>query len=108
MPEKLVGGYSLADAQRWASSLSDSITNGEYQSQAASWLNGIDINDPVSSAMIWASEANVYVCSTVMPNGGDALEDQELGGDYYTTAIPVIQLQIARAGYRYVDIRFMP
>ena len=100
MPEKLVGGYSLADAQNWASTLSDAIKTGEYQSQAAGWLDGIDINDPISSAMVWATEANTYVCSTVMPNGQEALEGQELDGDYYTAAIPVIQLQIAKAGYR--------
>lgn len=102
MPEKLVGGYSLADAQRWAVSLSDAIKTGEYQSEAASWLEGIDLNDPISSAMVWASEANTYVCSTVMPDGAAALDGQELGNGYYTTAIPVIQLQIARAGYRHV------
>lgn len=52
--------------------------------------------------MIWAKQANTYVCSTVMPDGPATLNGTELDGDYYTTAVPVVQLQIARAGYRYV------
>ncbi len=102
IPEKIVGGYSLDDAQRWANHLSTAITSGLYQSQAADWVKGINILDPVSSSMIWAKEANTYVCSTVMPDGPTALEGQELDGAYYTAAVPVVQLQIARAGYRYV------
>lgn len=105
IPEKIVGGCAphgcaLADAQRWASTLSQGILTGTYNSVAASWLLGIDLSDPVSSTMIWATEANTYVCSTVMPNGAAAIEDEELDGEYYTTAVPVVQLQIARAGYR--------
>jgi hypothetical protein len=98
-----VGGFALADAQRWATTLSQDITSGGYMDQAASWLDGIDLSDPVSSTMIWAQEANQYVCSTVMPDGPAALNGAELDGDYYTTAVPVVQLQIARAGYRYVE-----
>jgi len=104
IPEKLVGGYALADAQRWATNLSQAILNGTYKAHAASWLLGIDLSDPVSSSMIWAKESNTYVCSTVMPNGAAALNGTELDGDYYTTAVPVVQLQIARAGYRYVKV----
>jgi S1/P1 Nuclease len=104
MLEKLVGGYSLEDAQKWAKTLSAAIKKGKYKSQAPGWLEGVDLNDPVSTTMIWATEANKYVCSTVMPNGADAIEGQELDGDYYESAVPVIQLQIARAGYRYVSL----
>jgi S1/P1 Nuclease len=102
-----VGGYTLDDAQRWATTLSQAILNGDYMDQAASWVDGIDLNDPVSTTMIWASEANQYVCSTVMPDGPAALNGTELDGDYYTTAVPVVQLQIARAGYRYVKQVFV-
>ena len=100
MPEKLVGGYKLEFAEEWANTLSTSIRSGEYQSIADGWLNGVDLNDPVSTALAWAEEANAFVCTTVMPDGTDGVENQELSGDYYNTAIPVIQLQIARAGYR--------
>jgi hypothetical protein len=102
IPEKLVGGAALSDAERWATTLNQDIRTGTYMDQAASWVNGINLSDPVSSTMIWASEANQYVCSTVMPDGPAALNGAELDGDYYTTAVPVVQLQIAKAGYRYV------
>lgn len=53
--------------------------------------------------MIWAQDTNAYVCSTVMPDGVAATESVDLGGDYYTAAIPIVELQIAKAGYRWVN-----
>ena len=100
MPEKLIGGYSMADAEEWAASLTTAISSGIYQSQAASWLEGIDLSDPITTTLAWATEANAFVCTTVMPDGASALVNQELSGDYYDSCTPVIQLQIARAGYR--------
>lgn len=35
-----------------------------------------------------------------MPNGISAVENTDLSGSYYNSAIPVIELQIAKAGYR--------
>ena len=103
MPEKLVGGYSLADAEKWAALLTIAIKTGIYKSQAASWLKGIDLSDPITTSLTWAEEANTFVCTTVMPEGVSGLQNQELSGDYYESCVPVIQLQVARAGYRYVS-----
>ncbi|KAI9736404.1 MAG: hypothetical protein M1818_006137 [Claussenomyces sp. TS43310] len=100
MPEKHVGGYALTDAQTWAANLTAAITRGVYASEAPSWLEGVDISDSVSTSMIWATEANKYVCSTVLPDGAASLTGKELDGDYYKSAVPIIDLQIARAGYR--------
>jgi hypothetical protein len=36
----------------------------------------------------------------VLPEGPKAIVGQELGGDYYQKAAPVVEVQIARAGYR--------
>jgi nuclease S1 len=36
----------------------------------------------------------------VFPEGPKAIEGQELGGEYFLKAAPVIELQVARAGYR--------
>jgi hypothetical protein len=102
MPEKLVGGYSLADAEKWAAALTVAIKTGVYKPQAASWLEGIDLSDPITTSLGWAEEANTFVCTTVMPEGASALVNQELSGDYYDSCVPVIQLQVAKAGYRYV------
>lgn len=100
MPEKLIGGYSLADAEKWAAALTIAIKAGIYKPQAEGWLQGMDLKDPVKTSLAWAEEANAFICSVVMPEGKEGVEGQELGGTYYQTAIPVIQLQIARAGYR--------
>lgn len=103
IPERIVGGYSLEDARGWATTISRAIRRGEYKSQAAGWVTDMNVVDPISTAMIWATDTNQFVCSTVMPNGPDALEGQDLGGDYYDAAAPVVQLQIAKAGYRHVS-----
>lgn len=36
----------------------------------------------------------------MLPEGRVAIENQELGGDYFKKAGPVIEVQIARAGFR--------
>lgn len=100
MPEKLIGGYSLEDARNWSEELVAAISSGKYANASSSWLEGVNIADPVSSAMVWAQDANSYVCTTVVPNGQIAVEGQELEGAYYDAAIPVIQTQIAKAGFR--------
>jgi hypothetical protein len=107
MPEKLIGGYSLVDAARWAGALTTAIKTGVYKSQAASWLEGMELGDPMATSLKWAEEANAFVCTTVMPEGVAALKDRELNGSYYEDAVPVIQLQVARAGYRYVTCSFV-
>ncbi|KAJ5464516.1 Nuclease PA3 [Penicillium daleae] len=100
MPEKLIGGSSLTDAQSWANTLINEINSGSYKSQAASWIQGDDISDPVTTATRWASDANAYVCTVVMPDGAAALETGDLYPTYYNSAIGTIELQIAKGGYR--------
>ena len=100
IPEELRGGYSLDDAKSWAASLTDEIRNGTFSAQAKSWLSGLDISDPKGSAMIWARDANKYVCSVVMPDGADPLESGDLYPKYYDSAVDTVELQIAKAGYR--------
>lgn len=102
MPEKLIGGYSLTLAHSWATTLTSDIQGGTYESDAASWLDGIDITDPKTTSLAWATEANAYVCSTVLKGGVTAVKGKELDGSYYKAAVPVFELQIARAGYRCV------
>ena len=44
--------------------------------------------------------ANCFCFSLVLPEGPEAISGQELGSDYYEAAAPVVELQIAKAGYR--------
>jgi len=100
MPEEYAGGYSLTEARTWATTITTAIKTGTYESQKAAWLTSMSLSAAQTSAMSWASDANAYVCSTVMPDGISSVENKELSGAYYTTALPVIKLQFAKAGYR--------
>lgn len=100
IPEKKVGGSSLSDAKSWADSLIDEINSGSYKSQASSWIDGDNIDDIQTSAVKWASDANAYVCSVVMPDGEAALQKGDLYPDYYNSVIDTVELQIAKGGYR--------
>jgi hypothetical protein len=99
--ETYVNGSSLSDAQSWANSIVSDIESGSYKSQAASWIDGDTVSDVITTATRWASDANAYVCSVVMPNGAAALENEkDLYPTYYNSAMPTIELQIAKGGYR--------
>lgn len=101
MPEKLRGGYSLSDAQSWANDLITEIDSGNYESQKASWISGLDVKDAKGTALEWATDANTFVCSKVMPDGASALTSSaDLYPTYYDGVIDTIQLQVAKAGYR--------
>jgi hypothetical protein len=100
IPEKLIGGSTLADAQTWANELIKEIESGTYKSVAASWISGDDIDSAVETATAWASDANAFVCSVVMPNGVAALQKGDLYPTYYNSVVPTIELQIAKGGYR--------
>ncbi|KAJ5518745.1 S1/P1 nuclease [Penicillium expansum] len=100
MPVQLIGGSSLADAQGWANSLVDEITSGAYKTQAMTWIKGDTISDTVTTATRWASDANSFVCTVVMPEGAAALQTGDLYPTYYNSAIGTIELQVAKGGYR--------
>lgn len=100
IPEKKVGGGKLSDAQSWAGALVQEIESGSLKGQASSWIAGDNVTDPIASATRWASDANAYVCSVVMPNGASALQQGDLYPDYYNSVIGTVELQIAKGGYR--------
>lgn len=100
MPEELRGGYALSDAQEWAANLTTEIESGKFAGKADAWLEGLDLDDPKASALVWATDANAYVCSVVMPDGAQPLESGDLYPTYYDSAIGTIELQIAKGGYR--------
>ncbi len=100
MPEKYAGGSTISTAETWATTLTKAIKTGTYSSSASGWLTGIDLSDPVTTAMGWAQDSNAFVCTTVIPKGVSAVEKVDLSGAYYTSAIPVIEEQIAKSGYR--------
>ncbi|RYP32777.1 hypothetical protein DL767_005025 [Monosporascus sp. MG133] len=101
--EKMLGGIHRKPyeaAYGWAANLTDEIRSGKYANSTEAWVDGIDLNDPIATSMKWASESNAFVCTNVLPEGPVAIVGQELAGEYYEKAVPVIEVQVARAGYR--------
>ncbi|KJZ79377.1 hypothetical protein HIM_01528 [Hirsutella minnesotensis 3608] len=101
--EKWVGGLRggpYEAAERWANELAVEITDGKYADDKDDWLKDLDFDNAIDTAMAWSREANAFVCSHVFPDGVDAIDGRELGGKYFERAGPVIEKQVARAGYR--------
>ncbi|KXX74359.1 Nuclease S1 [Madurella mycetomatis] len=101
--EKLVGGVRRKPyeaAKRWADDLTAEINEGKFALAKDDWLKAANLSDPVSTALAWATEGNAYVCTAVLPEGPDAISGQELGSEYYEAAAPVVEVQVAKAGYR--------
>lgn len=64
--EKLVGGVKrkpYPEAKAWADELTAKIATGSYQGEAKSWVEGMVLADPISTALGWAREGNAFVCS---------------------------------------------
>jgi hypothetical protein len=99
MPNAIAGGSSLSSAKSWASTLTTAINSGTYKSSAAGWVSGLSTSG-TASALKWATESNAEVCTTVLAKGVSWVESNDLSGSYLTTATPVINLQIAKQGYR--------
>jgi hypothetical protein len=89
----------MAFATSWSKNLTTAIRTGTYKSQAAGWLTGTTISDASSTGMVWARDANAFVCSTVMPDGVSGVENTDLGGAYYSGVITVVELQIAKGSF---------
>ncbi len=100
IPEKMLGGYTVKYTEKWAAELGKEIDGGKYKDEREEWLDGTDVGDGIESAMLWSRDANAFLCSTALLGGEVAVQGQEIGGAYYKAAVPVVQLQIARAGYR--------
>ncbi|KAI1470702.1 nuclease S1 precursor [Daldinia caldariorum] len=103
IPESISGGSSLSSAKSWAQELIKEIDSGAYKSQASKWVSGLSVASAAkqtATALGWATDSNAYVCSTVLAGGVSAVEKQDLSGKYTTAAQPVVDLQIAKQGYR--------
>ncbi|RYO77202.1 hypothetical protein DL766_009873 [Monosporascus sp. MC13-8B] len=101
--EKMLGGIHrkpYGAAYQWAADLTEEIRSGKYLNSTKAWIDGVDLDDPVATSMKWAIESNAFVCTHVLPEGPEAIVGQELAGEYYEKAAPVIEVQVARAGYR--------
>jgi hypothetical protein len=99
LPSSIAGGSTLATAKSWAATLTTAIQTGSYKSLASGWVSGISVKG-TASPLKWATESNAAVCSTVLAKGLAYVESNDLSKDYLTSAKPVVELQIAKQGYR--------
>ena len=98
MVEKDAGGEnSTAVIEDFAGKLITQIDSGMYESEKADWISCTDITTASDCATEWAQDANAFNCQYVLKTDESG---QELDGDYYTGAVPIFELQIAKGGYR--------
>ncbi|KKY20078.1 putative nuclease s1 [Phaeomoniella chlamydospora] len=96
MVESLAGGSTITTARSYATTLTSAIQDGTWS--ATSWTSDMTLTQ--STVLKWATQANAYVCSDVIPEGVDAVEGQDLSTTYYDDHNHVVKIQLARAGYR--------
>lgn len=124
MPEKTINGQFAGNISSYASALVTRIKSGAYASEAGDWISCTDPTLSQSSKrsdippsrvplltrkdhvmgkrtdlecpLLWAQDSNALVCSTVFT--GYLASD--LGTDYYTANAPIVDVQIAKSGYR--------
>jgi hypothetical protein len=97
IPEKHAGrADGMVAARIWAESLY------EADPDPANSLTGEcqDLADAQTCALLWAGEANTFVCSYVLKDDVEGVEGIDLAEEYYEGAVPVIDEMIAKGGRR--------
>lgn len=59
-----------------------------------------DLANPNECGIQWATETNKFVCVYVLAPGLDWIKENDLGGEYYEGAVPLVEVLIVRAGVR--------
>ncbi|KAK7468446.1 hypothetical protein VKT23_002959 [Stygiomarasmius scandens] len=116
---KLVDDNFGNSVTTWANSLVDRIQSGDFSDDASSWIDCSSTTDParkkrsvkddvvnflhpraitpLECPLEWAQDANKLDCSFVFAY--DQFDDL-CTSSYYDDAVPLIEMQIAKAGYR--------
>lgn len=63
-------------------------------------VEAVCVHDAVECALRWADEANKWVCDYVMKGGVEELQGKDLGAEYFTDAVPIIEEMIVKGGRR--------
>ncbi|TFK76679.1 phospholipase C/P1 nuclease [Pluteus cervinus] len=114
---KLVSSNYGNSVTTWANALVSRLNSGTYRSSAASWISCASTTStvkrsleeditgyldrraitPLRCPLTWAADTNTFDCSHVF----EYSSGQDLcTSSYYTNAVPVIETQIAKQGYR--------
>ena len=76
--------------------LTQKINTGIFPNKTE-WVSCVDIATPEECSLEWATDANRLNCDYVLKTN---LSGQELNGTYHVGARPIIELQLAKGGYR--------
>ncbi|KAL0563983.1 hypothetical protein V5O48_018074 [Marasmius crinis-equi] len=103
---KLIAANYSNSATTWANALVTRIKTGTYRTSAVGWISCSSTTTPalegraitpLACPLVWAKESNALLCSYVYtyPSFSDLCTTS-----YYTGAVPIIETQIAKQGYR--------
>ncbi|KAI9207664.1 S1/P1 nuclease-domain-containing protein [Polychytrium aggregatum] len=96
IPEKIMAEDYGNSYTTFANALISKIQN-DYASQTASWVACTDLSSNACPSA-WAADSNSFDCSTVF--NAEATSGDDLGGDYFNNVKSIVDLQLAKAGYR--------
>ncbi|KAJ3314547.1 hypothetical protein HDV04_006086 [Boothiomyces sp. JEL0838] len=93
-----------SDQATYVNNLISSITSGSYASQAASWISQHSYNAGSQygnnlASIDYSIDSDTYGCSYVWSNY-DANPSQDFSGSYFSGAASIIDVQLAKGGYR--------
>ena len=96
--DKAFGGGGTESQAQLADNVTQSIDAGDFQHEAASWVEGTNPDDVVGTIMKWAQESITLCCTdSVLPAGGpNPTTEVSIDGEYYDKALPMLTKQVAR------------
>ena len=97
--EKTAGGpNSTAIVNNFSTSLTQKIKSGSF-ANTTEWVSCVDVADPKTCALAWATDANKWICSYVLKDIKE-VRGKELNGTYFEGAKGIVETQIAKGGVR--------
>lgn len=99
--EKHQGGSAIRHAVGWADTLHSEIESGKYAGNREGWSSCVNPANAEECALTWATESNKWMCDYILPvTFPVGFEGQELSGDYFQGAVPIVDELVAKAGWR--------
>lgn len=89
------GNTSLA---AWPASLLPKLAHDAFFEPTASWLSTLDLSAPLSTALAWSREANLWNCDYVFSQATNGTDLATSG--YAQGAFPIVEVQVAKAALR--------
>ncbi|KAF2472859.1 phospholipase C/P1 nuclease [Lindgomyces ingoldianus] len=85
-------------AQTWATELFEASSLRVWNWDTVAECK--DLKKAEDCALKWAGESNKLVCGYVLERGVEWIEQNDLGGEYFEGAVPVVDEMVSKAGLR--------